>query len=259
MASPSPVAFPRLEALDRRLDERGVLRLTVAPGRTLATPLASLARSLDVGPELADALSDGLFRTVEAIGLHFPENVFWDLDGLVATAVREADSPVALSSAFDDIVALHALFGAQTPIRFRYVHDFVYGFDWARWTARDPASRAGIHPYSRRFLAVMLERGARLLEQIAEADRKYPPLSDARHRNPFGFSREPEDETRLHRALARDGMLPIEAWSTEAAAHWDRPYTELRDRQAEALGMLKRTSARPPSPDGAASPRPPRG
>lgn len=252
------MTFPRLEALDQQLDARGVVRLSLAPDRPRATPLASLASALKVAPETAEALEDGLVRTVEAIQLHFPENVFWDLDGLVATAVREAPSPAALVDAFDDIVALHALFGAKTPIRFRYVHDFVYGFDWARWTAREPDTRAGIHPYSRRFLAVMLERGARLLEQIAESDRKYPPLSDARHRNPFGFSREPEDETRLHRALAQRGRIPIEAWSTAAAARWDRPYTAQRDREAEALG-IKRTEAHPPSPDGAASPRPPRG
>ncbi|MCA9707587.1 MAG: aldo/keto reductase [Myxococcales bacterium] len=138
----------------------------------------------------------------------------------------------------EQIAALQDLFGQGTAIRFRYVHDFVYGFDWAKWVARDPAARASVGPFEPPFLAFMLERGHQLLQLIADGrDRKYPPLPDDRPRNPFGFSREPEAEIALHQSLAADGLLPVEAWRVDAQPRWDRPYAELRRQRALALGL----------------------
>ena len=198
------------------------------------------------------ALTEGLLATAGAIREHFPENLFWDLDGLIGVTAREARDPLELRAAFDDIVALHALFGGATAIRFRYVHDFVYGFDWARWVAGDPASRAHVHPFSRRFVGVMLGRGDKLLRQIADDDAKYPQLRDSKHRNPFGFSRDPEDEVRLYRDLAERGLIPVQAWEDDAPARWDRPYTRARDERAAALGLTPASPSKGPPPTPAA-------
>lgn len=227
----------RLRALDARLDAEGIERLTLAPGRAQATSLREIAAHQGLEGARQEALVEGMVALVEAIRRHFPDNLFWDLDGLVAITAREAGDAAELAEAFDELVALHALFGEHGPIRFRYVHDFLYGFDWARWVRRDAATRAGIHPFSRRFVRIMLERGARLLEQIAEVDAKYPPLPDARHRNPFGFSREPADEARLYRDLAAHQLVPVSAWTDDAPAVWDRPYARAREERARALGL----------------------
>ena len=228
----------RLGALDARLDADGVERLTLAQGRARATSLAELERHAGLEGAMREALVEGLVALVGAVRAHFPDNLFWDLDGLVAITAREAGDAEALTRAFERLVALHALFGERGPIRFRYVHDFLYGFDWARWVRRDPAARGAVHPFSGRFVAVMLERGERLLDQIADTDAKYPPLPDARHRNPFGFSREPADEARLLRDLAARQLVPVAAWTGEARAVWDRPYAQERQERARALGLV---------------------
>ena len=208
-------------------------RLTVDPSRELATPFGELARREGGGP----ALREGLSRLEAAIDEHFPDNLFWDYDALVAALVQEASSEAALLAAFDDVVALHALFGRHTAIRFRYVHDFVYGFDWARWVKRDPAARSGVTPYSARFRETMVSRGQQLLAQIAADHETYSQLPAGEHRNPFGFSREPEDERRLYCDLAARDLLPVAAWLRAPRPVWRRPFAQLRDQRAVELGM----------------------
>ena len=105
-------------------------------------------------------------------------------------------------------------------------------------------------PFSPAFLAYMHARGHELLAVIARGhDRRYPPLPDARPRNAFGFSREPADELALHRLLAREGLVPVEAWRLDASPRWDRPFQELRREQAARLGLVdhaeRDTSDRP--------------
>jgi hypothetical protein len=136
----------------------------------------------------------------------------------------------------EQVIRLHRLFGQGTPIRFRYVHDFLYGFDWARWVARDPQKRSSVGPYDDVFLDYLEGRGHELLALIERDDAKYPTLRDAAPRNPFPFSREPEAEAEIHRSLARLGLIPVPAWSSEGKSTWDRPYVALREEEARRLG-----------------------
>jgi hypothetical protein len=65
----------------------------------------------------------------------------------------------------------------------------------------------------------------------------YPTLRDERPRNPFPFSREPDAELALHRALAASGEIPVEAWRADARPQWRRDYAELRIARARELGL----------------------
>lgn len=196
---------------------------------------------LEVAPPIVDAVGAGLTSVCQAIEEAFPDNIFGDLDHLALSVAREAatrDDPVAhAQQALSTVASLMHLFGGETPIRFRYVHDFVYGYDWARWVHKDPESRSQIGPFDLAFLERMNRRGHELLTLIEEDDEEYPRLRDAEPRNPFGFSREPADERRLFRDLAARHLLPVEAWRFDAQPDWQRPFGELRDERARALGL----------------------
>ncbi|MBX3270910.1 MAG: ferrochelatase [Sandaracinaceae bacterium] len=225
----------RLAAADARL-ARAFGRLgTLGPGRDAASPPTALHRALAPrcrDEAMAQALADGLAAVADALIEHFPGNLLFDLDALTAGLVRTAPDADALARAFAQVVALHARFGRHTAIRFEYVHDFVYGFDWAKWVRRDPAARAHVGPFDPVFLAALASRGDELLALIAADDADYPRLRDERPRNPFGFSRGPTEELRLHRALAREGLLPVEGWRLDAVPVWDRPFADLRAARA---------------------------
>ncbi len=239
----SDEAGRRLAAVDARRQQAPWRSLD--PQRGHARPLVEVGHAL-LGPEPAvgaDALVDGLATIADAMERAFPHNIFGDLDYLAASLWRDAHEAAEglapyLRRECGRVAALQTLFGRETAIRFRYVHDFVYGYDWAKWVAREPRTRASYGPFSPQFLAFMEHRGQELLELIADGrDRKYPPLPDGRPRNPFGFSREPEAEIRLHRVLAQEGLLPVETWRLDAQPVWDRPFAELRRQRAVALGL----------------------
>lgn len=244
-------ALVRLAEADARVGEPAWL--TLAPDRTHARSLEIIGRavlvpSVEAGeaqePAALEAFAEGLAAVALAMRDAFPHNVFGDLDALAAALWRDALAAPAGPVAFlrhqcARVVALQHLFGRATPIRFRYAHDFLYGFDWAKWVAGDPAARARVRPFSPAFLDTMHARGHELLVVIAEGhDRRYPPLPDGRPRNAFGFSREPGDEVALHRRLARAGLLPVEAWRTDASPRWDLPFHALRREHAAQLGLL---------------------
>lgn len=239
------IALDALAALDARLDATGAERLTLDPNRARATSFEALGRALlpsaQAVPGLATAFHAGLARTADAITTHFPDNLFWDIDALAASLVREAlgrdarDARAHLEGAFDEVVALHALFGRETSIRFRYVHDLTFGFDWAKWVRRAPTERKSVGPFDRAFLRSMLERGHELLVLIDADDAKYPRLVSEEPRNPFVFSRDPGDELRLHRQLAARRLIPVRAWELDATPIWDRPFQAEREALALAL------------------------
>jgi len=239
----SPV-LARLEAAD--VGRSGSRWRSLDPRLGHARSLLEVARAVlpaGVDAPAAEALGEALVRIAAAMHDAFPHNLFGDLDFLAASLWRgahEADGgPVGyLREQGGRIAALQGLFGRGTAIRFRYVHDFLYGFDWAKWVARDPEARAGVRPFGPRFLLSMEARGHELLALIAEGrDRKYPPLPDARARNPFGFSREPGAEVVLHQRLAAEGLLPVEAWRSDARPVWNRPFAELRRQRAVEMGL----------------------
>jgi hypothetical protein len=241
MHSPLPTRVARtrglLEALDELL-QAGGHRATLSPERSHATPLVELFDrfSPETRLELRAPFARALHRIVRAQLDAFPENVFWDFDALAASLARQPDA-ATLAQTSATVVSLQALFGQATPIHFRYVHDFMYGFDWAKWVARDSDARASVAPFEQPFLNYTWRRGHELLLLIANDDEKYPKLSDGRPRNPFGFSREPAEEARLLRDLAARALIPVRAWLGDPAANWCPPYQRLREERAHALGI----------------------
>jgi hypothetical protein len=230
-------AIAALERADRRLFPGP--RASLCPERPRATSFAALGRALlhrDISEALGLTFASELERIGDSIRQHFPDNLFWDFDLLAASLLGHEER---LGEAAAIVVRLHELFGTHTPIRFRYVHDFIYGYDWAKWVGRDPDARADNGPYSLEFLRDLEQRGHELLGLIASDDEKYPALAaDELARNPFPFSREPEAESRLHRELGRRCLLPVEAWRVDAAPRAGRPFARLREECARELGLL---------------------
>jgi hypothetical protein len=212
------------------------------PGRDVAPSASELVASL--AGRLAPVGGDEAFARVldgvaQAFAEDFPDNLFLDLE-LLASALARAPSALAMERLGDRVRGLSHEFGAP-PIHFRYAHDFLYGFDWCRWVARDPAARAGVGPFDEPFLAYLATRAGELRALIAKDDPKYGRIGSDTFRNPFGFSREPEDEERLHRALAARDLIPVEAWRVDGRARWDRPYAQLREDVARELGVAHRS------------------
>ena len=244
--SPGPreVAQDRLAELDAMLCARPQPPLTLAPDRErahLPTQLVEMLVQEQDRPSFAVAVAEGVADVYDAMLRGFPNNLFWDLDGLFGSVVvraRSADGPdVAVGRALQQVAALQDVFGCG-PINFRYIHDFVYGFDWAKWVAKAPDSRREIGPFAPEFVGAMHARGHELLDVIErDVDEKYPPLCGDESRNPFAFSREPADEMKLHRTLAQRGLIPVQAWSLQPAATWDRPFAALRSQVAAELGL----------------------
>jgi hypothetical protein len=226
-----------LAALDACIERslEGPLSLDPSPRR--ATLLVTLANTLGPRARSPRAFVTGLGRVAESQVEHFPGNIFWDFDALAAHLATlgedELDETVRISR------ELMARFGVRSPIRFRYVHDFMYGFDWARWVERRPAERRHVPPFGLAFLRYSHARGRELLDLIAVDDERYPRLGDGVvARNPFGFLREPAEETILLRHLAHHGAVPVHAWALEPNACWTERAAERREAAARALGLM---------------------
>ncbi len=245
MVSAFGEALAHLESVDARIDAIAPERKSLDPRGRRARPLVDLARRHASGAEMAERLDvafvDGLARVGDAQVRAFPGNLFWDFDAFAASLYAQAEAAADPLALLDEICGiacrLMELFGAPSPIRFRYVHDFMYGFDWARWVARDPAARGSIGPFDVPFLRYIFGRGDEIVALIAKGDAKYGPISPNEHRNPFDFSRSPRDEQRLLEDLAARGLVPVRAWESEGDAVWDRPYTALREARARELGL----------------------
>ncbi len=237
-----------LGSTDAFLASRGHARRTLEPGGKRPRTLVELGRRvlpadaarapLHEQQEIAWAMA--LSDLARVIALQFPENLFADLDHVGATlrAVVEREGHVALERAIDPLVRIHRAYGRASNIRFRYVHDFLYGFDWARWVARDPATRASIGPFDLVFLEHSERRAGELEALIAVDDATYPRLAPGAYRNPFPFDREPASEARLLASLAADGMVPIAAWTQRPQLVWNRPYASEREARAVQLGLV---------------------
>jgi len=195
-------------------------------------------------PDVCLEIAEQFKKILKAQLENFPENIFWDLDYLLLSmaTVSQQGHPhriAAVREMGNKIVDLLTLFGEKTAIRFRYVHDFTYGFDWAKWVKKNPAARQNILPFSMEFLDALAKRGEELLALIEANDRKYHKLPDENHRNPFVFSREPQDEQQLLTCLAKDGHVPIPVWDFHAQPQWMPPFAELRKQCSVRLGITK--------------------
>jgi len=245
-----------LHATDAHLASRTAWR-TLDPDATAPRTLVALgqrilpARSdrpaLHEQQEIAWAMA--ISDLARAIARDFPQNIFADLDH-VGSALRDVvarEGHVALERTIDPLVRIHRTYGRRSAIRFRYVHDFLYGFDWTRWVARDPAARAAVGPYALPFLAHIEARAVELAALVEAGDPSYPPLAPDSFRNPFPFDREPDSEARLFLALARAGELPIEAFRESPPLSFERPYAALREARAESLGLSSSLSVPGPA------------
>jgi hypothetical protein len=214
--------------------------LTLDPSRSFATPLTEVVSELAdsrQSPHLAAAAS----AVAEAQMQSFPENLLWDFDFYLASIHRHAVSTPDYASYLENVtgitVGLMRLYGQQSAIRFRYVHDFMYGFDWARWVRREPAARRGAEPFGLTFLQQTESRGRDIGALIDADDDWYPRLAEGTSRNPFPFSREPNDELSLYRLLAERGNVPVEAWRIDARPDAGRDFDALRQDAAASLGL----------------------
>jgi len=235
-------ALERLARVDAAARAAGLQRETLDPARGHARDLQALGLDLlrDETDAAADATADALASIVEAQHAHFPGNIFADFDYLasvVLRAARGADGATRARDLRDRVVDLFQVFGCHSPIRFRYGHDFAYGFDWERWVRRDPDARAGIGPFDTPFLEHMRERGHEITHAIRTGDPGYPVLDEGAWRNPFPFSREPEHEVRLFRDLAAHDAIPVRAWRADATPNWQVDASRLRVERARALDL----------------------
>lgn len=233
----------RLRSVDSALRVAGAGAETLDPSRARANDLHTIGVALlapDEPPAVAGAFADALGVIAEALHAHFPDNVFADLDHLAAVLLRTArgvDGPARAADLRSRIVALFAAFGCRSPIRFRYGHDFLYGFDWERWVSREPGARSGVGPFDDAFLAHMRDRGREITRAIAIGDRSHPVLAPGVWRNPFPFSREPEHEARLLRDLAAREAVPVRAWRADTPPDWRVDASRLRLERARALDI----------------------
>lgn len=230
----------RFAAADAEIERRPSAPLSLDPSPRRATKLKTLREALEGDARDRDAFSEALVSIAESQLRHFPGNLFWDFDAFAAQLVRfdrdELNEALALSR------SLMERFGMNSPIRFRYVHDFIYGFDWARWVAHDPSARAEIPPFGLEFLRHIYRRGGELIEAIrSERDPRYPRMSVSRNaaRNPFEFVREPREEYRLMRALAERSLIPVRAYERGTRGEFSRDYRALRRELARELGLMR--------------------
>ena len=210
---------------------------SLAPGRREPTSIESLVEALS--PCARPTVTAVLGSLARAVEKHFPENIFVDLDRLAHTLGQtvDRDGAGAAREQGERLVRLHSLFGEKTAIRFRYVHDFLYGYDWAKWVGREPKTRASVGPFDAPFLEYSETRARELLQLIAEDDPKYGLIEPREHRNPFPFRRDPEAEQLLLSALASEDAIPVTAWRSDVPVRWDRPYAMMREAKAHALGL----------------------
>jgi len=229
-----------LVELQARIEQCALGALTLDPSRSSPSSLTEVVSSLADRRQSAH-LAAAASSVAEAQLQSFPENLFWDFDFYLASIHRRAsatsDYAGYLSNATRITVGVMRLYGQQSPIRFRYVHDFMYGFDWVRWVRRDPKARGGVEPFGIEFLRQTESRGRDIITLIEADDDWYPKLANGDARNPFPFSREPDDELPLYRMLAERGDVPVEAWRLDARLDTSRDFDVLREDSARSLDL----------------------
>lgn len=238
--------LPRLrdsqEEIDRTL---GPLR-TLDPARTRTTPLVEICREILSGEEDRQTITlfcEGAIELAHSQAVNFPENIFWDLDLLLAEVYRDSqrgDSTVDHSGLRERFVVLDeilGLYGRRSSVNFNYVHDFIYGYDWVKWVSRDERERQDSSPFNLEFLRHLEKRGQEIVALIRKNDDFYQQLPRSTPRNVFGFSRDPDDEVKLFGHLASSGHIPVEAWNVNGTRRPDFNLYQVRYNTALELGL----------------------
>ncbi|MCC5614569.1 hypothetical protein LC605_05645 [Nostoc sp. CHAB 5836] len=236
---------PTFQLIDEILAQESINLLSLNPQKTLITSFAefgNLITEQNTDIKVLTILQETLESIVRTQLQNFPENIFWDFDFLVSSMLRQAliadEGAVSFLKIFGEkMVSLTEMFGKKTEIRFRYVHDFMYGFEWARWVQKEPQNRAHVEPFSLLFLDYLLVKGQELLQRINHGQLTSYKLCDTGYRNPFTFSREPEDEYRLLTYLAEEQLIPVAVWNWNASPVWNKPFQEMRQQLALKLNI----------------------
>ena len=231
--------------IDEIFAQQSVNMLSLNPQKRLITSFAELGNFIteeNTDIQFLTTLQETLESIVCTQLQNFPGNIFWDFDYLVSSMLRQAlvadEGAIPFLKVFGKkMVLLIEMFGNKTQMRFRYVHDFMYGFDWARWVQKEPQNRAHIEPFSLVFLDYLLVKGKELLQRINHGQITSYKLCDTGYRNPFTFSREPEDEYRLLTYLAKEQLIPVAVWNWNASPVWNKPFQEIRQQLALKLNI----------------------
>ncbi|UKO99831.1 hypothetical protein [Nostoc sp. UHCC 0870] len=231
--------------IDEILSQHNVKLLSLNPHKKIITSfveIEALIRENIIDNQLINTLQNTLERIVQSQLQNFPENIFWDFDFMVSSMLYQAlnteeDAANFLETFTNKMVLLTELFGINNEIRFRYVHDFIYGFDWAKWVQKDPQQRTFIEPFSLIFLDYLLTKANEIIQRIHRGKSQSYKLCDNGFRNPFTFSREPEDEYRLLTHLAKAELIPVAAWDWNASPIWNQPFQERREELALELNI----------------------
>ncbi|MEH1817441.1 MAG: hypothetical protein V7K26_05270 [Nostoc sp.] len=233
------------EFIDEILAQQSVNLFSLNPQKTLMTSFAELGNLIaeqNTDIQIITTIQQTLESIVRTQLENFPENIFWDFDFLVSSMLRQAltaeEGAINFLKIFSKkMICLTEMFGNKTEMRFRYVHDFMYGFDWARWVQKEPQNRAHVEPFSLVFFDYLLAKGKELLQRINHGQVISYKLCETGYRNPFAFSREPEDEYRLLTCLAEEQLIPVAAWNWNANPIWNRPFQEMRQQLALKLDI----------------------
>lgn len=233
------------QLIDEILTQHDIEILSLNPYKRTITKfveLEVLIRDKITDTELIEVVQSSLESIVKSQLENFPENIFWDFDFMVSSMLSQAlnaeDGAIAFLEVFTHkMVLLTELFGINREIRFRYVHDFIYGFDWARWVQRDSKHRAEVEPFSLIFLDYLLSKAEELIQRIHLGKSLAYKLCGNGFRNPFNFSREPEDEYLLLTHLAQAGLIPVPVWDWNAFPIWNQPFQERREQLALELNI----------------------
>ncbi|MFY0580088.1 ferrochelatase [Cystobacter fuscus] len=167
----------------------------------------------------------------------FPDNIFWDLDHL-ACCLWKAGGPDEMRAFAGRVVALCRGFGNKSELRFRYAHDFLFGYDWARWVAREPGSARASGPSIRRS-STTWRPGSRSCETSSRTTT--PSMGRSRagpSAIPSPSAASPGTRHGCTGARPR-GAHPGQGRRLDGERRWELPFTELRAEVAERLGLAR--------------------
>ena len=220
-----------LHQLDERLFDHIPIPKSLSHEKRTITSFVEMGKNLipsNANQQIIRCALDGLKQILDAQIKNFPDNIFWDFDYLFFKIIS-CKTTEYCDEYCQLIVELQENFGIHSPIKFQYMHDFTYGFDWAKWVKKDPQQRKNIKPFDKEFLLSVKARKKELLLLIKNNDPKYPPLKTPTPRNPFNFNINQQAEELLHQKLSELDLIPVRAWNPNLPVFWDRDFNKIRE------------------------------